>query len=169
MPDISYGPFRENVGVTIDTSAVGPMLESKTSAIMKALTAKMDFTTARVQQVIVNDKLQGQLLNHREGNLSNSVRPTETVVTATEIDGGVVAGGTAAPYAAALEYGARAHLIRAINAKALHFSIGGQEMFRKQVMHPGNRAYAFMRSTLDEQAQEIQAGFQEAASEAAKA
>ena len=168
MPDVRYGPFRENVGVTIDTAAVGPFLESKTNAIMKALEAKMDFTSARVQQIIVNDKLQGQLLNHRSGKLSNSVRPTSTVVTVDEIDGGVVAGGSGAPYARPLEYGSRAHLIRAINAKALHFSIGGEEFYRKSVMHPGNRAYAFMRSTLDEEAQNIQAGFQEAASEAAK-
>lgn len=167
-PSVQYGPFRENVGVTIDTAAVGPFLESKTDAIRKALAAKMDFTTARIQKIIVDDKLQGQLLNHRKGKLSNSVRPTETAVTADEIDGGVVAGGTGAPYARALEYGARAHLIKAVNAKALHFSVGGVEIFRKSVMHPGNRAYAFMRGTLDEEASNIQAGFQEAANEAAK-
>lgn len=183
MPDVSYGPYRENVGVTIDTAAVGPMLESKTDAIRKALAAKMDFTTARMQQIIVNDKLQGQLLNHKTGKLGDSVRPTETVVTADEIDGGVVAGGGVAPYARPLEYGARAHLIRAINAKALAFESSGGSgyepwggafskgdstmIFVKSVMHPGNRAYAFMRGTLDEEAANIQIGFQEAATEAA--
>jgi hypothetical protein len=183
MPDVPLGPYRESVAVTIDTNAVGPMLESKTDAIMQALATKMDFTTARLQQVIVDDKLQGQLLNHRLGHLSNSVRPTETVATADEISGGVVAGGTGAPYARALEYGSRAHLIRAVNAKALQFEVSGASdyspwgglfsksdsgmIYVKQVMHPGTRAYAFMRGTLDEQAQEIQAGFQQAAAEGA--
>jgi len=168
MTDFFVGPLREQVGVTIDTSAVGPFLESKTSAIQQALAAKMDFTSARIQQIIVNDKLQGQLLQHRTGKLGDSVRTTETVVTSSEIDGGVVAGGGPVDYARALEYGAKAHIIQAMNAKALHFMIDGKEIFRKSVMHPGNRAYAFMRGTLDEEAQNIQAGFQEAATEAAQ-
>jgi hypothetical protein len=173
----TIGPFRESVGVTVDTSAVGPFLESKTGAIRKALAAKMDFTTLRLQQIIVNDKLEGQVLNHKTGNLGKSVRPTETVVTTSEIDGGVVAGDTGAGYARALEYGSRAHLIIAVNAKALAFGVQGGEVvsglyetetiFRKKVMHPGNRAYAFMRGTLDEESQNIQAGFQEAVAEGA--
>lgn len=175
---MAIGPFREAVGVTVDTSAVGPYLESKTGAVKNALVAKMDYTTLRLQKIIVNDKLQGQLLNHRTGNLGNSVRPTETTVTESEIDGGVVAGGTGAPYARPLEYGSRAHLIRAINAKALAFSVDGGEVvsgltdretiFRKSVQHPGNRAYAFMRGTLDEEATSITAGFQETVTEAAR-
>lgn len=168
MATVRPGPYREAVGVTIDTSAVGPYLESKTSAVKDALAAKMDFTTLRLQKIIVDDKLQGQLLNHRTGNLGGSVRPTETTVTETEIDGGVVAGGTGAPYARPLEYGARAHLIQAVNAKALHFSINGKEVFAKSVRHPGNRAYAFMRGTLDEEASNITAGFQDAVTEAAR-
>lgn len=185
MPEVGYGPYRESVGVTIDTNAVGPFLESKTGAVRKALAAKMDFTSIRIQKIIVDDKLQGQLLNHKTGQLAGSVRPVETVVTSGEIDGGVVAGGTGAPYARPLEYGSRAHLIKAVNAKALMFEAaggGGHEpwggtfskgdslmVFVKSVQHPGNRAYAFMRGTLDEEAQNIQQGFQETADEAAKA
>ncbi len=163
------GPYREQVGVTIDTSAVGPMLESKTMAIRWALREKMSYTTAHLQQIIVDEKLDGQLLNRRTSSLANSVRQTPTTETTEEIDGGVVAGGTGAPYARPLEYGSQAHEIVAVNAKALHFVIDGKDIFRRRVMHPGNRAYAFMRGTLDEQAEEIRTGFQVAAEEAAKA
>ena len=162
------GPLRESIGVTVDTSSVGPFLESKTGAIRAALARKMDFTEARLQGIIVGDKLSGQLLNRGTGSLSNSVRPTKTIVTNSEITGGVVAGGTGAPHARPLEYGSNAHPIEAVNAKALHFVMNGKEVFFKRVMHPGNRAYAFMRGTLGEESANIQAGFQETAAEAAR-
>jgi hypothetical protein len=46
--------------------------------------------------------------------------------------------------------------------------MNGKEVFFKRVMHPGNRAYAFMRGTLGEESANIQAGFQETAAEAAR-
>lgn len=168
MADRSFGPYRESVSVTIDTNAVGPFLESKTGAIRKALADRMDYTTAMLQMKIVNDKLNGQMLNRRTSHLANSVRPTDTVVTADEIAGGVEAGGRGAPYARPLEYGSGAHVIEAVNAKALRFVVDGKVIFRRRVMHPGTRAYAFMRGTLDENSGLIQEGFQESASEAAQ-
>ncbi len=47
--------------------------------------------------------------------------------------------GTNVPYAAPLQLGATipAHVIRARNAKALRFVIGGQVIFRRSVNHPG--------------------------------
>lgn len=161
MAEVRPGPWRESVGVTIDTNMVGPFLESKMGGIRAALSQKMDYWDARLQQIIVNDKLQGQLLKHRTGKLGDSVRAQETIVTPEEISGGVTAGGGPVDYARPLEYGAKAHLIEAVNAKALHFFIDGKEFFRKSVMHPGVRAYAFMRGTLDEQSVQIQSDFQE--------
>jgi len=43
-----------------------------------------------------------------------------------------------------LNYGTRAHMIYPKNAKALHFSIGGQEVFAKMVNHPGTVGLGFI-------------------------
>lgn len=163
------GPLREQIGVTIDTNRVGPFLESKITSVRAALTARMDYWSARLQQIIVNDKLQGQLLKHRTGKLGDSVRGEPTQVTASSIEGGVVAGGGPVDYARPLEYGSSAHEIVPVTAKALHFFIDGKEVFAKRVMHPGTRAYAFMRGTLDENAQDFIASMQDAANEGTKA
>ena len=166
MADVRPGPYRESVGVTIDTNAVGPFLESKTSAIRAALAEKMTYTSAALTQGILG-KVTGQLLQVRSGRLSTSVRALPTETAPDEITGGATAGGGVVTYARPLEYGSRAHLIMAINAKTLHFQIDGKGIFRRSVMHPGTRAYAFMRGTLDEQAASIQEGFQQAAIEGA--
>ena len=44
-----------------------------------------------------------------------------------------------------LEFGTRAHIIRAKKAKALHFFTGGKEVFAKYVNHPGTKPYPFLR------------------------
>jgi hypothetical protein len=164
---MAIGPFRESVDVTIDTSAVGPYLESKTNAIREALIARMTAVDTMLQSKIVG-KLSGELLQQRTGKLSSSVRIVETTASATEIAGGVTAGGGPVNYAAALEYGAKAHIIQAINVKALAFMWQGRQVFFKSVNHPGNEAYAYMRGTLDENSENIQAEFQDAADEAAR-
>lgn len=47
-----------------------------------------------------------------------------------------------------LEYGSREHIIRPVNAKALHFvSKGGAEMFLQEVKHPGTEPYAMVART----------------------
>ena len=166
MADVRPGPFRESVGVTIDTNAVGPFLESKTGAIRAALAEKMGLTSRNLA-VAVSAKVTGQVLQVRTGRLSGSIRTLPTETSPNEITGGAAAGGGPVVYARSLEYGSRAHIIQAINAKVLHFQIGGKEIFARSVMHPGTRAYAFMRGTLDEQAAGIIEGFQETAAEAA--
>ena len=168
MPDVPLGPFREQIGFTIDAAGIDAALRSRADAIRSALAAKMTYTGMRLQMIIVNDKLQGQLLQHRTGNLGDSVRPIETEVTPTTISGGVTAGGGPVDYARPLEYGSKEHIIRAVNAKMLHFFIEGREFFRYSVMHPGNRAYAFLRGTAEEQKENIISGFQQAAAEAGR-
>lgn len=48
-----------------------------------------------------------------------------------------------APYSMYVEAGTRPHIIRAKNAKALRFEIGGRVVFAKQVRHPGTQPYPF--------------------------
>lgn len=53
------------------------------------------------------------------------------------------------PHAAALDKGARPHLIRAKGGGVLAFRVGGAFIFRRQVQHPGNKAYHFLsRATI---------------------
>lgn len=162
MAESRPGPYRESVGVTVDASSVGPYLENKTNAIRAILTQRADYWALRLQMIIVNEKLQGQLLKHRTGKLGDSVRTVPTEVTPDEITAGVTAGGGVVDYARSLEFGSQAHEIVAVNALALHFVIDGKDIFRKRVMHPGTRAYAYMRGTLDENAADMIADIQDA-------
>ncbi len=63
--------------------------------------------------------------------------------------------GTVVPYAIPVELGTRPHIIRARNARALHFG----NIFVKSVHHPGTKgAHMFQRAMDDNQAQ-IEADF----------
>lgn len=48
-----------------------------------------------------------------------------------------------APYSMYVEAGTSPHIIRARNARALRFQVGGRTVFAKQVSHPGTRPYPF--------------------------
>lgn len=50
----------------------------------------------------------------------------------------------ATPYAAAIDQGARPHVIKPRNARALRFVVRGKVVFTKRVMHPGNKPYKFL-------------------------
>lgn len=58
--------------------------------------------------------------------------------------------GPTASYGAAVEYGAKPHVIRARNAKALHWvNEFGDDVFRKVVHHPGNAPQPYMRPAFE--------------------
>jgi hypothetical protein len=44
-----------------------------------------------------------------------------------------------------LEYGSRPHIIRPKYKQVLHFYIGNDEIFAKEVHHPGTKAYMMLR------------------------
>jgi len=176
------GPLREQVGVTIDTSAVGPYLESKTGAIREALARKMNDTTLMLIRKITTEKLEGQVLKHRTGKLVTSVRQGQekAVVTPDSITGGVTGAGGAAWYGRLHEYGGtfEAHRGRRValgsrkqrQRLSLQAKAGGEDY----VTHVQSKPYtihfperSFMRSSLTEEAEGIIEGFQQTAKEAA--
>jgi hypothetical protein len=55
---------------------------------------------------------------------------------------GVMTAG--ARYASYVEAGTGPHVIEAKNRTALHFEMGGEEVFARRVHHPGSRAFPFM-------------------------
>lgn len=60
-----------------------------------------------------------------------------------------------AKHSASVEYGTKPHVIRATNAKALSFKVGGKQVFAKKVNHPGTRPNPFMRSSARKVQKEI--------------
>lgn len=61
------------------------------------------------------------------------------------------------PYRAAyLEFGTPPHIIRAKDAGALHWkNSSGQDVFAKEVHHPGTRPYPFIRMTCEKDLKDI--------------
>jgi HK97 gp10 family phage protein len=80
------------------------------------------------------------------GRLRDSIKAEPVKTTGIfHMTSGVVA---TAPYARYVHEGTRPHIIRARNAKALHFywdKVGG-EVFFKSVNHPGTKARPFLRT-----------------------
>lgn len=84
----------------------------------------------------------------RTGNLGRSIlEDPVTMVGPFRAEGGVTAH---AHYAAAVHEGSRPHLIRARNAAALRFEMGGRTIFATEVHHPGVRARPFLRNAADQ-------------------
>lgn len=53
--------------------------------------------------------------------------------------------GTNVDYGPSIEFGSKPHVIKARNAKALAFKIGGLMIFRKSVNHPGFKGESYLR------------------------
>jgi len=82
----------------------------------------------------------------RTGTLTKSIVAGKARKAGSGAEVEVIAG---ANYAAAQEFGAKPHVIRARKAQALRFFAGGQLIFRRQVNHPGNPEQAFLANALD--------------------
>ena len=59
------------------------------------------------------------------------------------------------PHAAAIEMGARPHVITARHARALRFQRGGAVVFRRSVNHPGNKPYRYLANALEHEIDDV--------------
>ena len=122
-------------------------------AIARTLDRQNELTVNRVQR-----KLSGEVLHVRTGLLRRSISRTDALVLDTEVvssvGSNVRTGGDAVVYAAIHEFGGqtRPNLIEAKNGKALAFSIGGKQLVRRSVQHPGSKIpeRSYLRTTLTE-------------------
>ncbi len=124
---------------------------------------------------VVTEHLNGPTgattLQQRSGNLARSVS-NEVDEDSTSVTGlvGIPAASTAQAYARILHEGGttRAHVIEALNAKALAFTMGGQTIFRRKVNHPGSNfpPRPYLKSALEEQKAQIVAGLSAAMKDA---
>lgn len=131
-------------------------LEATTGKVRAAAKSSLDMWATELAGYIKMNKLSGNPLHRRSGNLSSSVYPDKRE-TAETVSGGARAG-LDVPYAKIHEYGGLipAHQVVARNAKALAFTVGGMLRFAKSVQIPDVQMpeRSYMRSALREQAPE---------------
>ncbi len=118
-------------------------LVAKLKAMPDHMRADIDRTTQRLgfalEAIIKSQYLSGQVFKRRTGKLASSITQgapesrSRFVGTASESTYYV---GTNVSYAKPLFYGHGAYIIKPITAKALHFKIGGIDVFAKSVNMP---------------------------------
>jgi hypothetical protein len=154
-------------------------LDDKADAIETALRAQMGEATTNLLSYIKDQKLSGQVLNQRTGNLKNSGHAT-TSSTPTEISGEITFGSgpttkdNVVPYAAIQNYGGT---IPAVEDKLMVFE-GSSEVVpgvwsKDLVFTRRHRAFQlparnYLETSFEEREPSIIAGFQAAVDEAAK-
>jgi phage gpG-like protein len=108
-------------------------------AVLRTMTKIGYDLTGHIQQ----DKLQGQVLHHRTGNLSSHVHPQTTdsgnlITTVVGIDSNAV------PYAAIHEYGGYIH-VPEVSGPLMVFDKGGETIFTRRraafTAHMPERSY----------------------------
>lgn len=134
-------------------------LDAAPATVRRELTREITAIVLLLEGHIKNTKLSGQVLHVRSGDLRRSVHAVLPVVqTATGVTGKVAQSGDV-KYGAIHEFGGRtpAHVIEAKNGKALHFMMGGKDVFFKKVNHPGSQMpeRSYMRSSLADLRNEI--------------
>lgn len=130
----------------------------------KALLARIHGLSQELKGHVVRDKLQGQVLNKITGRLAGSIQ-NEVIDHGNSIIGRVYSS-TAVNYAAVHEYGGRIPDRYPVNAKALHFKIGGKEVFCKFARGFTMPERSFLRSSLEDYRQKIIDGMTKAAKKA---
>jgi phage gpG-like protein len=81
-------------------------LEAMPGAVRDMLFRAIQRETIGLQQYIKADKLEGQVLKHRSGNLSTSIVTTGPEIDGERVSGGTVSSGDVVHYARIHEYGA---------------------------------------------------------------
>jgi len=140
---------------------------ARLAGLPDALRARLGVAFADIGAALyarVQEKLDGEAVRSVTGRLKGAI--TQEV---GEKAASVGLDTAAAPYGAALEFGATipAQLIAVKNAKALAFVVAGQQVFAKHVMRPTFvlPAHSFLRSALDEMAPDILAQLDDAVAE----
>ncbi|HEY3919445.1 MAG TPA: hypothetical protein VGL83_16775 [Stellaceae bacterium] len=150
-----------SIAVTVNG---GDALIARLAGLPDALQRQLGAAFAQIAdalyaQAIAN--VSGAVVASRSGKLQAALVPQSDDASAS-----VGIDSDAAPYAAALEFGASipAQLIQAKNAKALAFVVGGSQVFAKHVMRPAFvlPPHSFLRSAFADLASEMMAALGDA-------
>jgi phage gpG-like protein len=153
--------------VTVDDRVIMARLSAMPGKLRAAI-LKTTYTLAEKLKSKVQQNLTNKLLNIRTGKLSRSI--FEQVTNSTnEVSGRVFSSGLT--YAAIQEFGGetKAHIIEAVNGKALAFKMGGKDVFFKRVHHPGShiKGAHYMGEAFKEMTPEIRQQYEQAVKGAA--
>jgi phage gpG-like protein len=154
------------MSVTVTVTG-GDELAARLANLPAALDAQLGVAFTGIAQSLyarVLDNLSGAVVNDRSGRLA-------AAITQDADDRSVNIGldTSAAPYGAALEFGASIpeQLIAAKNGKALAFVVGGSQVFAKHVMHPAFvlPPHSFLRAALADLAPDMTTTLDDAVAE----
>lgn len=117
-----------NIQINIDTTQAVESLEAKAEAILNATREELIAQAGNLLAYIKDEKLSGQVLKQRSGNLKRSGFVQEPT---SGLDGQYTAyvgfGGTV-PYAAIHNYGGTIHIPEVVG-KLMVFQVGGETVF----------------------------------------
>lgn len=125
--------------------------------VRQAVIAKMQINASMFSRYVKDEKLSGQVLNAKSGELRAGVYarvyPAQSRITLSAGVRGDV------PYAGIQEYGGQTspHMIYATKASTLAFMQEGRMRFARSVQHPGSAMpeRSYMRSSLAEKSAEM--------------
>lgn len=113
-------------------------LQSSLDQYRKGLATQIFRATTVMQAEVINQ------LQNKSGLVMRSKRLLNSIQMSVDDGGETIIGkvfSSGVPYAAIQEFGGttKAHDIYPINGKALHFIMGGSDVFAKVVHHPGSK------------------------------
>lgn len=152
-----------NVSLVGDKELIAKLnaMPNKVKAFLYASVTKLAF---KLEYKVKADKLSGQVLHVRTGNLRASIY-NEVTQDTTSVTGRVAQAGDV-KYGAIHEFGGQTppHEIVPVKAQALAFMWNGKQMFLKHVNHPGSKIpeRSYLRSSLSDMRDEITEGMTEA-------
>jgi phage gpG-like protein len=154
---------------TMGLSELADRLGALPDGLRIALAEKAESMAAALYAQVVDDNLDGGLLNARSGALRASIQ-VDVQVQDSGVDAEIFSNGDT-PYAAILEFGGKtsAHEILPDKARALSFLMNGKRVFARRIQHPGSNFAPrfYLRSALDDQVDTITNGLRAAVEDVA--
>ncbi len=140
------------IRVTLDkkTLQVVRTLRASRALILEAVRVTMDLQNELTVGHIQERKLSrrgSETLGVVTNRLRSSVRPAVARIRGSKV---LSAIGSNVKYMGAHEYGTDPYDIHARRGSSLRFAIGGRELFRKRVRHPGHKERAPIRKGTEE-------------------
>lgn len=123
-----------------------PTLQKSHAAFLKATERLIDEVNEEAGKLAVAKARSDHQYTDRSGNLSSSNRYRLT----RRKSGRLLRISNTAPYAAAIDKGAKPHVIRARGNGYLRFRTSSGWVRTRQVSHPGNKPYRFLRNATGE-------------------
>lgn len=152
------------IDAKVDASALRTRLNAVPSDVISGLRARLEIEVGSLTNYVKEQKLSGQVLKNRTGNLRNAVFYTMEDRGA-ELVGTVDVSMPAAVYGTAHEFGAHIPERVPVTARVLHWRTGGKDIFAMRAAAFDLPARPFMRPSLEENRDKITASLQESINE----